>query len=55
MSSLKEALVGSREVLLGVPWAAVRVADKVRRRGRYGCMFIQSEASEILVVDMIVG
>ena len=53
MSSSKEASVGSRKVPLGGSWAVVRVADKVRRRRRYGCIFIQS--SGILVVYMIVG
>ena len=38
MSSSKEALVGS--------WAVVRVADRVRRRGTYRCMFVESEFSE---------
>ena len=38
MRSWKEALVGS--------WAVVRVADRVRRRGWYRCMFIESEYYE---------
>ncbi len=46
MRSWKEALVGSWEVLLGASWAVVRVADRVRRRGRrYRCMFIRSDIS----------
>ena len=46
MRSWKEALVGNWEVLLGLSWAVVRVTDRVRRRPRYRCMFIESEYSE---------
>ena len=46
MRSWKEALVGSCEVLLGVSWAIVRVADRVRRRGTYRYMFIEFEYSK---------
>lgn len=55
MRLLKEALVGSREVMLGGHWAVVRVARRERRRGRCRCMVIRSEDAGNLVVDMIVG
>ncbi len=47
--------MGSWKVLLGASWAVVRVADRVRRRGRYRCMFIQSECSGVSAVDIVVG
>lgn len=55
MRTLKEALVGSREELLGGSWAVVRVAERVRRRGRCRCIVIKSEALGNLVVDTLAG
>ena len=55
MRSAKEALVGRREVLLGGCWAVVRVADRIRRRGKKGCMIFQSGILGVLVIDMVVG
>ena len=55
MRSWKEALEGSWKVLLAGSWAVVRVADRVRRRGRYKCMFIQFGSLGVAAVDMMVG
>lgn len=56
MREAKEAEVGRREVLLvRGDWAVVRVPDRARKRGRYRCILIQFEASEILVVDTMVS
>lgn len=55
MRTLKEALVGSREELLGGSWAVVRVAERVRRRGRCRCIVIKSEALGNLEVDTLAG